>query len=164
MTILNIILTTILLANESLFAPTPMDVIVPALVAAEINSNDVIYDLGCGDGRVVITAAKLYGCNAVGIDIDESCVKNSEENVQLNDLKDLVTIKKGDVLKEDISKSTIVFVYLMPDLSKKLIGKLEGKRVIAHDKPIPGLKTIKEIEVMSKEDNRKHIIYVQTSR
>lgn len=150
-------------SEESLFAPTPMDVVEKALKVAKIQKFDIVYDLGCGDSRVIIAASKFYGCRSVGIDFSESCIRLSQENIKLNDIGKLVEVKLADVLETDFSDATVVFIYLMPELSEKLIPKLKklksGSRIIAHDKPIPGWKPLKVFEVKSKVGNKKHFIY-----
>ena len=101
-------------SDDSLFAPTPMDVIEGALNGAGIKSDDILYDLGCGDGRACITASKAFGCRSVGIDIDVGVVAIAKNNVKKNQLDDLVRIYNSDVLKTDWSQASVVYIYLMP--------------------------------------------------
>ena len=147
----------------SLFAPTPIEIIQQALELATITSKDTVYDLGCGDGRVVILASGLYDCKSVGIDIDKDCANNALENVQLNDLENLVKIYHGDITKVDFSDATVVFTYLMPDLTFKLLPKFNslkpGTRIIAYDKPILDLRPSKQIGVKLL-DETKHTIFL----
>jgi ribosomal protein L11 methylase PrmA len=109
-------------------------------------------------------ASKLHNCKSVGIDIDKHCVELSKRNVQLNNIQSLVTIKQEDVLKANFQDATVIFIYLMPDLSQKLVYKFKklrkGTRIIAHDKPIPGLEPLKVLSVVSKTDKQEHFIYL----
>ncbi len=84
---------------DVLFIPTPHDIVARMLELAAVKQGDVVYDLGCGDGRVVVAAAKTYGCRAVGIDIDPIRVKQSQENVKRSDLEHLVVIKHQESLQ-----------------------------------------------------------------
>ena len=89
---ITLMICAVLSADISLFVPTPLDVVVEMLKLAEVQKDDIVYDLGCGDGRIVILASKIYKCRSVGIDIDESCVKDAQDNVHLNGVEDLVRI------------------------------------------------------------------------
>lgn len=121
---------------DVIFVPTPMDAVEKMIEMAQIKKGDVLYDLGCGDGRIVVTAAKKYGIKAVGIDIDPQRVKESLENVKTNGVEKLVKIKQGDIFEEDISEATVVTLYLLPDLNVKLMPKLAklkaGTRIISY--------------------------------
>ena len=92
------LLTLTLDGEQSLFAPTPLDVVGEMVKLAELTSEDVVYDLGCGDGRVVITASKHAKCKSIGIDFDKYCVELSKRNTELNNITELVTIKHENVL------------------------------------------------------------------
>src|SRR4051794_12546410 len=81
---------------DVIFVPTPQEVVDKMLEVAEVKEGDLVYDLGCGDGRVVVTAARKYGCKAVGFDVDPRRIKESMENVKKNGVEDKVTIKQAD--------------------------------------------------------------------
>ena len=98
---------------DVIFVPTPQEVVDKMLELADVKKDDIVYDLGCGDGRIVVTAAKKYGAKAVGIDIDPQRVKESLANVKQNQVEDLVTINKGDLFALDLSEATVVT--LLPD-------------------------------------------------
>ena len=87
---------------------------------------DVVYDLGCGDGRIPATAAKKYGVKAVGFDVDPQRIKESNENVRKNGVGKLVTIKQEDIFKHDLSKVNVVTLYLLPSLNVKLMPQLDS--------------------------------------
>ena len=125
------------------FVPTPMLVVEKMLEIANVSAADVVYDLGSGDGRVVILAAQKYGARAVGVELDSRLAEDSAQKVQELELGDRVTIIRGDLLQADLKPATVVAVYLLPDANEKLRPRLEknlnpGVRVVAHDIRIPG--------------------------
>ena len=125
--------------QESLapFVPTPQDVVDRMLALAEVNSQDTVYDLGCGDGRIVITAAKKYGAHGVGFDIDPQRIKESTENARTAGVENLVTFKQQDVMTVDVSPATVVTLYLLTASNLKLRPLLTkelrpGARIVSH--------------------------------
>jgi uncharacterized protein (TIGR03000 family) len=148
---------------DVIYVPTPRAVVDKMLRMAEVKKGDVVYDLGCGDGRIVVTAAKKYGCKAVGFDIDPDRVKEANANVRKDGVGDLVTIKQEDIFKQDLSKASVVTLYLLPELNVRLIPQLEklkpGSRIVSHDFPIKGVKP-KQVFNMSGDDGREHTIYL----
>jgi len=146
---------------------TPQEVVDKMLELAEVKKSDLVYDLGCGDGRIVVTAAKRYGCKAVGYDIDRQCVKESLENVSMNGVGHLVTIEQKDIFTLDLSKATVLTLYLLPDLNVKLIPQLEklkpASRIVSHDFDMKGIKPDKIVTVILKEDNSEHKVYLWTT-
>lgn len=119
------------------FDPTPQDVVERMLVLAGVKKGDVVYDLGAGDGRVVITAAKLYGVKAVGFEVDPGLVKLARENVREQGLEHLVEIRQQDFLSADLSPATVVTLYLSYDgnlaVKPKLMRELKpGARVVSY--------------------------------
>ena len=149
---------------DILFVPTPQDVVDKMLELAEIKKDDVVYDLGCGDGRIVVTAAKKYGCKAAGFDIDPERVEASQQNVKKNGVEKLVTIEEKDVFKLDLRPANVVTLYLLATLNVKLIPQLEklkpGSRIVSHDFDMKGVKPKKEVTIKSKEDGVEHTIYL----
>ena len=147
---------------DVIYVPTPPEVVDKMLQMAEVKKDDVVYDLGCGDGRIVVTAAKKNGCKAVGYDIDPDRVKEARENVRKNGVGDLVTIKQEDIFKQDLSKASVVTLYLLPHLNVQLIPQLEklkpGSRIVSHDFPMKGVKPKQVINMDA--DGREHTIYL----
>src|SRR5262249_699481 len=109
---------------HDVFVPTPQDVVERMLTLAKVKREDVVYDLGCGDGRIVVTAARKYGCKAVGVDIDPECVRMSRENVKTQDVGGLVTIEQKDLFTVDVSQADVIAVYLLPRTLERLVPQL----------------------------------------
>ena len=106
---------------DVIFVPTPQEVVDAMLKLAKVSATDVVYDLGSGDGRIPITAAKTYGARGVGIDIDPQRIKEANENVVKNGVQDKVKIMSADLFTTDISEATVVTLYLLPSLNVKLM-------------------------------------------
>ena len=122
---------------DVIFVPTPQEVVDAMLKLAKVSKNDVIYDLGSGDGRIPITAAKTYGARGVGIDIDPQRIKEATENLKTAGVGDRVKFLNQDLFTTDISEATVVTLYLLPSLNVKLIPKLNkelkpGTRIVSH--------------------------------
>ncbi|MHC4692483.1 MAG: methyltransferase domain-containing protein [Planctomycetota bacterium] len=151
---------------DVVFVPTPQDVVDKMLELAEVTKDDLIYDLGCGDGRIVVTAAKKYGCRAIGYDIDPNRVKESRANVAKNNVGHLVSIEQKDVFTLDLSKANVITLYLLPKLNVKLIPQLEklkpGSRIVSHDFGMEGVEPDEVVKLSSKEDDYHHNIYLWT--
>ena len=119
------------------FEPSPQHVVDQMLKLAEVRKSDVVYDLGCGDGRIVITAAKEYGARGVGIDIDPQRVAESLANARAAGVADRVTFRNEDLFEADISGATVVMLFLWPEVNLKLRPKLlrdlkPGTRVVSY--------------------------------
>ena len=149
------------------FVPTPQDVVDKMLELAKVTKDDLVYDLGCGDGRIVVTAAKRYGCRAIGYDIDPQRVKESLENVEMNNVGHLVRIEQKDIFTLDLSKANVITLYLLPELNVELIPQLEklkpGSRIVSHDFDMEGVQPDKVVKTDSNEDDKEHKIYLWTS-
>lgn len=152
---------------DVIFVPTPQDVVDKMLELAQVTKDDLVYDLGCGDGRIVVTAAKRYGCKAVGYDIDPERVKESLQNVQKNNVGHLVTIEQKDIFTLDLSEANIITLYLLPSLNVKLFPQLEnlkpGSRIVSHEFRMRGIKPDKIIKLHSNYDQEEHKIYLWTT-
>ena len=153
---------------DVVFVPTPQKVVDKMLEMAEVKKEDLVYDLGCGDGRIVVTAAKKYGCRAVGYDISPKRVKESLENVKKNNVGNLVRIEQQDIFTLDLSKANVVTLYLLPSLNVKLIPQLEklkpGSRIVSHDFDMKGVKPDKTVIISDEDDDYgDHTIYLWTT-
>lgn len=135
------ILTLFFIQNVSFsqvpFVPTPYEVVEGMLKLADVGEDDIVYDLGCGDGRIVVTAAAKYGAHGLGVDNDPQRVKESMDNVESNGVKDKVEIRQENLFKTDLSKATVVTLYLLSDINVKLRPKLfdelrPGTRIVSN--------------------------------
>jgi SAM-dependent methyltransferase len=118
------------------FVPTPQEVVDKMIELAGVKTGDVVYDLGSGDGRIVITAAKK-GARAVGFDVDGDLVKESRENIRKAGVQELAEIRQQDILTVDLSGASVVTMYLLPDVNLKLrpnvLSQMKpGSRVVSH--------------------------------
>lgn len=151
---------------DVVFVPTPQAVVDKMLEMAKIKKGDVVYDLGCGDGRIVVTAAKKYGVKAIGFDINPVRVQESLANVRSNKVEHLVTIKQADIFTLDLSEANVVTLYLLPELNVRLMPQLAklkpGSRILSHDFDMRGAKPVEVHEMMAGEDETEetdHTIY-----
>jgi ribosomal protein L11 methylase PrmA len=122
---------------DVIFVPTPQEVVEDMLRLANVRKGDVLYDLGSGDGRIAITAARKYGIRATGIDIDPERIREAKENAKKAGVTDLVQFRQEDLFQADFRDATVVTLYLLPDLNVKLRPKLwnelkPGTRIVSH--------------------------------
>jgi SAM-dependent methyltransferase len=119
------------------FVPTPDEVVEAMLDVANVSAKDVLYDLGSGDGRIPIAAAKKFGTRGVGIDIDPERIKEANANLKSAGVGDKVRFIQGDLFEQDLSRATVITLYLLPELNLKLrptLLKLKpGTRIVSHD-------------------------------
>jgi len=147
---------------DVIFVPTPHEVVDKMFELADVRPGEIVYDLGCGDGRIPVAAAKKFGVRAWGFDIDPERVKESLDNVARNKLQQLVTIKQADVFTLDLSKADVITLYLLPQLNVKLIPQLDklkpGCRIVSHDFNMEGVRPKREITVQGPQ--REHRIFL----
>jgi len=134
------------------FVPTSQELVVQMLKLANVGKNDTVYDLGCGDGRIVITAAKDFGAHAVGVDINPERIKEANENARKAGVTDHVRFVEGDLFTAEIRPASVVTLYLLPNVNLKLRPRLlkelkPGTRVVSHSFDMEDWKPEKEIEV-----------------
>jgi ubiquinone/menaquinone biosynthesis C-methylase UbiE len=134
------------------YVPTPEPVVAEMLKLAQLTKKDVVYDLGSGDGRVVITAAQKYGVRGVGIDINPERIREARENARKAGVADRVTFREGDLFQADIHEATVVTMYLLPSVNLRLKPKLladlkPGTRLISHDFDMGDWKPDKQVKV-----------------
>jgi len=150
------------------YVPTPEPVVEAMLKLANVTDKDVVYDLGCGDGRIVITAVKKFKAKSgMGIELFPERVKLSKENAKKEGVEGKVEIREGSVLDmKDVSDASVVTLYLLPDINLKLMPMLKktlkpGSRIVSHDFDMGDWKAEKEISVKD-ETGREHTIYLWT--
>lgn len=120
------------------FVPTPPEVVTKMLEVANVTSKDVVYDLGSGDGRIVIAAAKKYGARGTGIDIDPQLIERSRANAKAAGVADKVQFRQQDLFQTNLSNATVVTLYLLPEINLQLRDKLlrelkPGTRIVSHN-------------------------------
>ncbi|HYV39215.1 MAG TPA: methyltransferase domain-containing protein [Gemmataceae bacterium] len=147
---------------DVIYVPTAYEVVDKMLELADVRKGEIVYDLGCGDGRIPIAAAKKFGVKSFGWDINPERVKESLENVDKANVKNLVTIQLGDIFELDLSKADVITLYLLPSLNVKLIPQLEklkpGCRIVSHDFDMQGVKPKRVVNVNAAD--REHRVYL----
>ncbi len=145
------------------FVPSPQNVVEKMLEAAALKPGETLYDLGSGDGRVLITAAQRFGAKAVGIEISPKEAQNSRQRIERLLLSDQCKVVEGDLLSTDLSEANVVTIYLLTKSNDKLRPNLErylkpGARVVSHDYEIPGWvpKKVEKVEA----HKRVHQLFV----
>lgn len=130
------------------YVPSPLPVVRQMLTLVELKPREVFFDLGSGDGRAVIMAAKDFGARAVGVELREDLVKKTLSNVYELGLQDRVTIVNGDMFNVDLTSADVIFLYLTTSANEKVKSKLEtelkpGVRLVSHDYEVVGWKPVK---------------------
>ena len=147
------------------FVPSPMDVVDKMLQLAAVGQNDVVYDMGSGDGRIVIRAAEIFGAKSVGIELDRGLAEESRERIKERGLEDKASIIQGDLLQTDFSNATVVTLYLLVSANDRLRPIMEktlkpGTRVVAHDMRVPGWEAYREEAVTPANGAGTHFVYL----
>jgi precorrin-6B methylase 2 len=122
---------------DVIYVPTPQPVVDAMLKLAQVRKGDILYDLGSGDGRIPVTAARVYGIRATGIDIDPERIAEAKANVAQNKVGNLVTIRQEDLFEADFKDASVVTLYLLPSLNEKLKPRLlaelkPGTRIVSN--------------------------------
>jgi SAM-dependent methyltransferase len=144
--------TTTTVEKDVPYVPTNERVVQEMLKVAKVTKDDLVYDLGCGDGRIVITAAKQYGARGIGIDIDPDRIKEAEENAREAGVSDRVKFIQGDLFTADIRDATVVTMYLLPAVNMKLRPKLlgdlrPGTRIVSHNYDLGDWEPLRKLRV-----------------
>lgn len=153
---------------DVIYVPTPQKVVDRMLAVANIQKDDVLYDLGCGDGRIVITAAKKYGIRAYGFDGDPERIQESMDNALDAGVEHLVSFEQADIFTVDLSPATVVTLYLTPEVNVSLIPQLQklapGSRIVSHDFDMEGVRPERTWTVVAEDhqvpDDRIHYVYL----
>lgn len=154
--------------NLGPYISTPIETVKAMLRFASVTSDDIVCDIGCGDGRIVVTAAKVYGARGIGIDIDPLALADARRNVEWQGVGNLVSIRQEDATAADLSEATVVTIYLLPEGLEKLKPNLErrlkpGTRVIFHNFPMKGWK-IDKIQYVTDYSGQGRVLYLSTFR
>ena len=148
---------------DVIYVPTPYEVVERMFELADIRPGEIVYDLGCGDGRIPCMASKKFGVRSWGFDINPERVKDSLKTVDQFKVKDLVTIKQQDIFELDLSKADVITLYLLPQLNVKLIPQLDklkpGCRIVSHDFNMEGVKPKREI-TYTPQGGREHRVFL----
>jgi predicted RNA methylase len=149
--------------NLAPFVPTPEPVVERMLEAAELKPGEILFDLGCGDGRILFTAAQKFGARAVGVELSSQLVKEVSDRVQALGLQNQVKVIEGNLLDVDLRSADVVTLYLMRLTNEKLKPNLRkqlkpGARVVSHDYEIMGWKPVRVEKIVVHQ--REHAIYV----
>ena len=156
--------------EEIPFVPTPIEVVDKMLELAEVKKGDVLYDLGSGDGRIVIRAAKKFGVHAVGIEMDQMLLDKARKDARAAGVSHLVEFRAQDALQTDLARATVVTLYMLPWFNEKMKPNLKkylkpGARIVAHDFGIEGWtpdKTVKlpQLEIKRGGYTHRHVLYL----
>ncbi len=155
---------------QIIYVPTDQIVVEKMLDMAKVSGKDIVYDLGCGDGRIVCTAAKKFKAKGVGVDIDPARIKDCLETMKkFNVSKEDVEFRQGDALKvKDLEKASVIMLYMLPEFMEKLEPQLKrlkpGTRIVAHDYPFPNLEADQTVEFKYADDERPRFLYMWTIR
>ena len=147
------------------YVPSPQMLVERMLQLAEVGPFDTVYDMGSGDGRILIMAAQKFGADAVGVELDEALYKKSLARVNELKLQDKVRVIHGDMLQVDLSPATVVTLYLLPSANVKLRPRMEkelkkGSWVVCHDFEVPGWEPYQVQNVIEDQNNRRHVLYL----
>lgn len=153
--------------NLAPYVPTPQEVVDRMLALAKVTRQDVVIDLGCGDGRIPITAAKQYGARGIGVDIDPQRIAEANANARAAGVQHLVTFKLENALTTDVSSATVVTTYLLTASNLRLRPMLTralrpGTRIVAHNFGF-GDWTPEKVETFTDRANRRRTLYLWTA-
>jgi tRNA G37 N-methylase Trm5 len=146
------------------YVPTPQEVVDRMLELAQVKKGDVVYDLGSGDGRIVITAAKKYGVKAIGFEIDPERIRESTENIKKAGVGHLVEIRQQDIRSVDLSAASVLTMYLLPEVNLMIRPNIwkqmkPGSRVVSHDFDMGDWKPVKT-ENIKDASSWDHTLYL----
>ena len=151
---------------RSVFVPTPTDIVEKMLELAAVKQTDVVCDLGSGDGRIVIAAAKNYGCKAVGYELDKDLVEQSRATADAAGVTQLVTFEHKDLFTVNLTDVDVLAVFLLPQQLEKLLPQIEkmkpGSRLISHQFEIPGIGPDTTIHLVSGTEGTNHAVHLWT--
>ena len=152
---------------DVVFVGTPYDLISTMLQMGDVKKTDMVYDLGCGDGRILVLSAQKYGTQGIGYDIDPERVIESRQNVAKNKVQDLVKIIQADIFTLDLKNADVMPLYLHPDMMARLVPQVDkmkpGSRIICHEYGFPDMyQPDSKLTIISNEDNAEHHLMLYT--
>ena len=159
--------TTNMREPDAVYVGTPYDIVSSMLQMAEIKQTDLIYDLGCGDARILVLAAQKYGARGVGYEIDPELVIRSRQNVSKNNVQDLVKIIQADIFTLDLENVDVMPLYLHPFMLSRLVPQIEkmkpGSRIVLHDYGLPErFRPDRTMTIVSNEDGAERRLMLYT--
>jgi precorrin-6B methylase 2 len=154
---------SVLCRLEIPYLPTPEDVALRMLELAKPLRGELLVDLGCGDGRILILASRLYGCRCVGYEVDDNLIREALRNIRGMGIRN-VRVLRRDLFKADISEADILTLYLTPKALEVLSGRIvremrDGARIVSHDYEVPGLKPLM-VDYVETHGIHTHKIYL----
>jgi SAM-dependent methyltransferase len=151
---------------DCVYVGTPYDVAVKMVDVAGLKKSDRVCDPGCGDGRVLIAAARRYGCRGTGFELDPRLAGEARQIAAKRGVDRLVDVQIKDIFTVDYRDYDVVLMYLLPDMIVRLLPDLEklkpGSRIVAHDYGIRGIAPDRAVSFISNEDNVEHTVYLYT--
>lgn len=149
---------------DCVYVGTPQDVVYKMVELAEIHESDLVCDPGCGDGRLLIAAARRHGCRGIGYELDPKLANEARQMARQRGVNRLVRFEEQDIFTVDYSAVDAVVAYLLPDMITRLAASFDklkpGSRIVAHDYPMANIAPDRVVTVLSNEDNVRHTIYV----
>jgi protein-L-isoaspartate O-methyltransferase len=151
-------------APDCVYVGTPQDVVYKMIELAEIRKGDLVCDPGCGDGRLVIAAARRHECRGIGYELDPKLVDEARKIARQRGVGGAVQFEEQDIFTVDYSRFDVIVVYLLPGMITRLVPAFEklkaGSRIVAHDYPMAKIVPERIVTMISNEDNVRHTIYV----
>ncbi len=146
------------------YVPTPMNIVEQMLELSELKPGETLYDLGCGDGRILIMAAEKFQARAVGVELNENLYREALGKVKAKGLEDRIRIVQGDLLEQNLRPADVVTIYLLTSANEKIRPRMEkslrnGSRVVSHDFKIPGWKPEKMRNIVDR-NGISHTLYL----
>ncbi len=150
---------------DVVFWPTPPSVVDKLLAELRVTKDDLVYDLGSGDGRIVIAAAKQYGARGVGFEIDAKLVEESRQKAREAGVEHLVTFERKDIFTLDLTPATVITLYILPGMIERMLPQLErvrpGTRIVSHNFPMRGVEPDRVVN--ADEPGRAHSLLFWTA-
>jgi cyclopropane fatty-acyl-phospholipid synthase-like methyltransferase len=149
---------------DCVYVGTPQDVVYRMIELAEIRKGDLVCDPGCGDGRLLIAAARRHECRGIGYELDPKLAEEARQIARQRGVAHAVRFEEQDIFTVDYSQANVIVAYLLPEMITRLVPAFEklkpGSRIVAHDYPMDNIVPERTVTMTSNEDNVKHTIYV----